>query len=149
MAILLSLFDRLTDDQPKVRVEGPRNEWDQMAALKRGVARDLTNLLNTRINEDDIPAEYDHARRSVAAFGVQDYTRSPLEGDDIRRAIERAIKNFEPRLTRVRVQVSLAGDMALSFRITAQLKADLGAGPVLFDAELPKQSRRFHVNEGR
>ena len=144
-----SLFDRLTDENPKASVDAPRNEWEQLAAFKKGVARDLANLLNTRIDEGDFPEAYDHVRRSVAAYGVHDYTRSPVEQDEIRRSIERAVKNFEPRLARVKVQVLEVGHLELHFRITAQLKADLGAEPLVFDAELPKQTRRFQVNEGR
>jgi type VI secretion system protein ImpF len=150
--IVLSLFDRLTDDNPKSNVDPPRNEWDQLAALKRGVARDLTALLNTRINEADFPDTYDQLRRSVAAYGVHDYTHTPVELEEVRKSIERAVKTFEPRLTRVQVRVAKevnAVDVALSFQITAQLKADLGAEPVVFDAELPKPTRRFQVDERR
>lgn len=149
MALRLSLFDRLTDEEPRTTVEAPKNEWEQMAAFKRGLARDLTYLLNTRINEADFPETYEQARESVIAFGVQDYSRSPVEHDEIRRAIERAIRRFEPRLTRVQVQLFGAGHLELHFQINAQLKADLGGEPVLFDAELPKQTRRFQVGEPR
>src|SRR5689334_13868509 len=123
--IILSLFDRLTDENPRASVDAPQQEWERMSAFKRGVARDLTHLLNTRINENDIPEEYEQARTSMLAFGVQDYTRSPVEQDDIRRSIERAIRNFEPRLTRVQVQLVSTGVLELQFRISAYLKADL------------------------
>ena len=33
--ILLSLFDRLTDDRPRLSVEVPMNDWERMAALKK------------------------------------------------------------------------------------------------------------------
>ena len=147
--VLLPLFDRLTDENPRVSREVPPNEWERMAAFKKSVARDLTNLLNTRINEADFPEEYKQVRQSVAAYGVQDYSRSPVEKDDIRRSIERAISRFEPRLTRVQVQVKEGGPLELHFRISAYLKADLGSEPVLFDAELPNQTRRFQVSEDR
>ncbi len=149
MALLLSLFDRLTDEDPRTTVEAPKSEWEQLAAFKRGVARDLTYLLNTRINESHFPDNYELMRQSVVAYGVQDYTRSPVEQDDIRRSIERAIRQFEPRLSRVQVQLFGVGHLELHFRISAFLKADLGSDAVLFDAELPKQTRRFQVSEQR
>ena len=147
--IVLSLFDRLTDLEPRSSVEGLKNDWEQMAALKQSVARDLALLLNTRIDEADFPEEFEQLRRSVAAFGVQDYSRSPVEKEDIRKSIERAVRNFEPRLTRVQVQVIEVSYLELHFRISANLRADLGSEPVLFDAELPKQTRHFHVKESR
>lgn len=149
MALRLSLFDRLTDEDPRTTVEAPKNEWEQLAAFKRGLARDLTYLLNTRISEADFPEEFEQVKQSVAAYGVQDYTRSPVEHDEIRRAIERAIRQFEPRLARVQVQLFGAGHLELHFRINAQLKPDLGSETILFDAELPKQTRRFQVGETR
>jgi type VI secretion system protein ImpF len=147
--VRLSLFDRLTDEDPRTTTEAPRHEWDRMAAYKKSVARDLSHLLNTRINENDFAEEYPQARQSVIAFGVHDYTRSPAEQEEIRKSLERAIRLFEPRLTRVQVHFIGGSHMDLHFRISATLKADLGSEPVLFDAELPKQTRRFQVNEGR
>ena len=147
--VLLSLFDRLTDEEPRASVEAPKHEWEQMSTFKKSVARDLSNLLNTRINDNDFPEEFPQVRQSVVAFGVHDYTRSPVEQDDIRKSLERAIRIFEPRLTRVQVQFIGGSHLELHFRISAILKADLGGEPVLFDAELPKQTRRFQVNEGR
>ncbi len=120
-----------------------------MAAFKKSVARDLTNLLNTRINRDDIPEEFEQLRQSVAAYGVHDYFRSPAEQDDIRKSIERAVRVFEPRLTRVQVKISASGPLDLHFQITGYLKADLGSEPVMFDAELPTPTRHFQVNENR
>ena len=148
--IVLSIFDRLTDNDPRQTREVPQTEWEQMAALKNSVARDLGNLLNTRINRDDIPDEFENVRASIAAYGVEDYTRSPVHEDEIRRSIEYAVRTFEPRLTRVLVEVITQNSRReASFRITASLKADMGGEQVVFDAALPKETRRFGVKEGR
>jgi hypothetical protein len=45
----------------------------------------------------------------------------------------------------VQVQLLEVSHLELHFRISAFLKADLGNEPVLFDAELPKATRRFQV----
>ena len=147
--IVLSIFDRLTDENPRQSRELPVTEWEQMAALKNSVARDLGTLLNTRISLADIPEEFEQVRESVAAYGVEDYTRSPVEKDGIRRSIERAVRAFEPRLTRVQVELLSVSALELRFRIVASLKADLGNEPVVFDAALPKETRHFKVKEER
>ena len=46
--ILPCLFDRLTDLEPRSPREIPLTAYEQMQQLKQSVARDLTNLLNTR-----------------------------------------------------------------------------------------------------
>ncbi|MEP7351883.1 MAG: type VI secretion system baseplate subunit TssE [Acidobacteriota bacterium] len=147
--IILSLFDRLTDENPRVTKEGPLNEWDKLAAFKQSVAGDLTNLLNTRISQTDIPEEFEQLRQSVAAYGVHDYFRSPADRDEIRKSVERAVRIFEPRLTRVQVKITASGPLDLHFQIVGQLKADMGSEPVLFDAEMPTPTRHFKVSENR
>src|ERR1700730_17703046 len=97
--IVASLLDRLTDKEPRASREVPSPEWEQSRQHRDGVARDLTNLLNTRSNESDIPEEFERPRQSLAAYGVQDFTAAPMDRETIRRAIERSIRFFEPRLS--------------------------------------------------
>ena len=103
--IVLSLFDRLTDREPRSSREVPANAWDQIHELKHGIARDLTNLLNTRRSEADIPEEFGETNRSIAAYGIQDFSSSPVDREQIRRAIEKTVRTFEPRLSHVSVLV--------------------------------------------
>ncbi len=149
--IILSLFDRLTDEKPRLSSEIPMNDWERMASLKKSVARDLTNLLNTRISEHDVPEEFIEVRQSIVAYGVNDYTMSPVDKEAIRRSLERCIRTFEPRLSRVQVQwlESRSSILELHYRISALLRADLGSEPIVFDAELPMETRQFKVNEDR
>jgi type VI secretion system protein ImpF len=149
MAILASLFDRLTDHEPRNTREVPPPEWEQLREYKASVARDLTNLLNIRRSESDIPEEFAYTRESLAAYGVQDFTTAPMDREGVRRAIERTVRIFEPRLSRVQVTLVEGGSFQLSFRISAILRTDAGVEPVVYDAELPKESRRFQVMGGR
>lgn len=149
MAIIASLFDRLTDYEPRNSREVPPPEWEQLREYKLSVARDLTNLLNTRRSESDIPEEFEHTRASLAAYGVQDFTTAPMDREEIRRAIERTIRLFEPRLSRAQVTLVEGSHFQFSFRISGMLKMDVGAEPVVYDADLPKESRRFQVLAGR
>ena len=147
--IKASLFDRLTDDEPRASREVPPPEWEQLRQNKDGLARDLTNLLNTRRSETDIPEWFERTRQSLAAYGVQDFTAAPMDREAIRRAIKRSIRLFEPRLTRVQVSLEDGGDFQFAFRISGMLRLDVGLEPVVYDAELPKESRRFRVRAGR
>ena len=149
MAILASLLDRLTDSEPRNTREVPPPEWEQLREHKASVARDLTNLLNTRRSDTDIREEFPFTRESVAGYGVQDFSTAPMDLEAIRREIERAIRVFEPRLSRVQVALVEAGHYQFSFRISAILRMAAGAEPVVYDAELPKESRRFQVLAGR
>jgi type VI secretion system protein ImpF len=72
-----------------------------------------------------------------------------MDREAIRRAIERSVRIFEPRLSRVQVSLVEGGDFNLSFRITGLLRMDPGVESVVYDADLPKESRRFRVLPGR
>lgn len=144
-----SLFDRLTDLEPRSRRDVPFTAWEQLQHLKQSVARDLTNLLNTRRSSADIPEEFVRTNQSVAAYGIQDFTSSPVDGDQMRRGIEKAVRTFEPRLSHIAVEMRKSGDFELEFRIAALLRIDVRSEPVVFDTILPKHSRRFEVVEGR
>jgi type VI secretion system protein ImpF len=109
----------------------------------------LTHLLNTCRSEADIPEEFEDVRESLAAYGVQDFTTAPMDRETIRRSVERAVRRFEPRLSRVQVTEVEGGDFTFSFRISGMLRVDLGVEPVVYDAELPSESRRFRVKPGR
>jgi type VI secretion system protein ImpF len=143
--VISSLFDRLTDDVPFNSREVPAPEWDQIRKYKDSVARDLTSLLNTRRRESDIPEQFEHTRKSLAAYGVQDFTTAPLDREMIRRAIERAVRLFEPRLIRMQVSAEDGSDFKLSFRISGMLRVSVGVEPVAYNADLPTETRRFRV----
>jgi type VI secretion system protein ImpF len=147
--VIASLFDRLTDYQPRNSREVLPPERDQRQEFKASVARDLTSLLNIRRNESDIPEEFEQTRESLAAYGVPDFATAPMDREAIRRAVERTVRRFEPRLSRVQVTAVESGDFTFSFRISGMLRVDLGAEPVVYDAELPAESRRFRVVSGR
>lgn len=149
MAIIASLLDRLTDLEPRNSREVQPPEWEQFRQFKDSVARDLTNLLNIRRSENDIPEVFQHTRESVAAYGIQDFTNAPMDREAVRRAVERAVRTFEPRLNHVTVSLVESGILQLSFRISGLLRTDTGMEPVVYDADLPKESRHIRVLTGR
>ncbi|MCI0458111.1 MAG: type VI secretion system baseplate subunit TssE [Gemmataceae bacterium] len=88
---------------------------------------------------DDALLACEHASRSVAAYGLSDFSHETAADADARhrlkRAIEEAIARFEPRLTRVRVtpEPPQPHERALRFRIDAVLRVDPVREPVSFD----------------
>jgi type VI secretion system protein ImpF len=147
--LVASLFDRLTDYEPRNSREVLPPESEQLRLHEDSVARDLTNLLNTRRSEADIPEEFPYTRESLAAYGIQDFTTAPMDREAIRRAIERTIRQFEPRLSRVQVALTEESGLKFSYRISGMLRVDLGLEPVVYEADLPMESRRFRVARGR
>src|ERR1017187_594331 len=156
-SITPSLFDRLTDHEPRHTKEATPPEQLQRELYKAGVARALTSVLNTLQREEDIPEEYELVRQSVLAYGMPDFTTAPMDRDAIRQAVERVIRVFEPRLSRVEVAFEPEPGrrdveqllFRFVFRISAVLRLDVGSEPVVYDAVLPKELRRFQVTVGR
>ena len=136
-----SVLDRLLDDDPEIRQHDPPPRARQaMARLLQAVRRDLEWLLSTRLTwvDDDLLA-CEFASRSVAAFGLSDFTHETAADASavhrLKRAIEEAIANFEPRLTRVSVtpEPPRPHERALRFRIDAVLRVDPVRQSVTFD----------------
>lgn len=135
----LSILDRLTEQ------DGPLDAW-------RGLCRDLSALLNTRRATSDFDPAYEQTTNSVLGFGVADFTslnlKNELDQEHVRVSIERAIRQFEPRLTHVTVSVEEPDPLkpVLRFHISAVLAFDDPGEPVLFDVTLQRDSRRFIVS---
>jgi type VI secretion system protein ImpF len=149
-----SLLDRLIDLQPEAQKEVPSNSWEQMREFKAGLCRDLTALLNTRRANKDFDVVYAEATNSLLTFGITDFTaynlKSETDQDQVRRSIERAIRQFEPRLTQVEVSVGKPDPLrpVLQFQIAALMRIEPAAEPVVFDATLQRESRRIAVSGG-
>jgi type VI secretion system protein ImpF len=151
LGVRLSMLERLTDMEPESRSEAPLTPWETMREYKAALCRDLAALLNTRRAEEDFDPQYQEATSSLLTFGVADFTsynlKNGVDQESVRRSIERAIRQFEPRLARVSVEVEPADTLkpALRFQIAALLRTAPGGEAVLFDATLYRESRRFTV----
>ena len=149
---MLSILDRLTDLNPDSKTEVRPSYWEEMRELKASLCRDLTALLNTRRAEDDIDAVYEQAVNSVLTFGVVDFTsynlRNGIEQEQVRRSLERSIRQFEPRLARVEVTLEKPDPLkpVLRFQVAAVLRTDPAAEPLLFDVTLHRDLRRIAVS---
>jgi type VI secretion system protein ImpF len=153
--IVPSLMDRLLDDNPDVQQEPIASRFQDVRDLRGSVARDLENLLNTRQESlDELPAEFANVNRSLLVYGLPDFMAfnllNPSDLDRLRRAVENALANFEPRLQRVRVQMEppQPNDRAVRFRIEAMLWVDPAPEPVVFDTVL-QLGRQEYIVKGQ
>lgn len=146
-----SLLDRLTDLDPDRASDAAGGEWEAVRDLKAAICRDLAALLNTRRKETVVDAAFEQASNSVLTYGIPDFTSYTLtngvEQELVRRSIERAIRQFEPRLASVVVNIddTSAGKLALQFQVDAVMKRPRGE-PVQFDVSLHRDSRRIAVS---
>lgn len=146
-----SLLDRLIDLDPESQQEPAVNSWELQREFLAGLCRDLTALLNTRRAIGDFEASYGEAVNSLLTFGVIDFTsynlKSDIEQEQLRRSMERAIRQFEPRLARVNVTLEDTDRKRLSLQL--QISAVLRTGsaePVTFPLTVLRDSRRIVVS---
>ena len=151
--LLPSVLDRLLDEQEASGSMG-RGRGARLAELKRAVARDLENLLNTRRRCRSFPRDLDELRPSLADYGVPDFTGSNLASTSrkqaFRTAMERAIKLYEPRFKSVTVTMVANTnplDRSLRFRIEALLHAEPAPEPLTLDSRIDPVSRACQVRE--
>lgn len=148
-----SLLDRLIDYEPGSSQEAPRSRSNSLRELKQSVQRDLEWLLNTRAYFGNTDERLEEVRKSVAFYGLPDFTgvsaKSHLEQTRMTKAIETAIKNFEPRFLDLRVTLEPLSttDKSLRFRIEANLNMEPTPEPVVFDTVLQLGSTDFKVIE--
>ncbi len=149
---VLSILERLTDLQPNSKQEAPSSPWEKTRQLKASLCADLSALLNTRRAEADFDPSYQEASNSLLTFGVSDFTsynlKNGIEQERVRRSIERAIRQFEPRLTGVAVSMDEPDDVkpTLHFQISAMLRTEPVGEAILFDLTLHRDSRRIAVS---
>jgi type VI secretion system protein ImpF len=151
----LSLFERLTDERPSMTEETPRYRWASVRDLEASVMDHLRALLNARRGDEDLDLPFPNVVSSLVTYGVTDFNSlslaNPADREKLRRSIERAVRLFEPRLTRVQVAMEPweAGQMRLQFRIDALLRVEPDFEPIVFDARLAKDLRAFELRESR
>ena len=152
LSILPSVLDRLLDDEPGTEREPIPNRFQNLRELKKAVTRDLEDLLNTRQEIlEELPSEFAEVSRSLVSYGLPDFTSFSLlskhDRNRIRRAVEQAIANFEPRLARVNVTLEPPrdNDRAVRFHIEALLRLEPAPELVTFDAVLQLTTQKYVV----
>lgn len=148
-----SVLDRLLDFDPKSTTEAPKTRLRSLNELKQSVKRDLEWLLNTRAFLGDVDEKLEEVKKSVAVYGLPDFTgisaKNYKEQVRLTTAIEDAIKYFEPRFIDLKVSLEPINnvDKALKFRIEARLDMEPSPEPIAFDTVLELGSGEFSVKE--
>ena len=146
-----SVLDRLVDYEPELSHEPAASRAKSLRQLKQAVRRDLEFLLNTRQVAGGLPTELKELNKSLAAYGLPDFSavnvKSPDEQMRMRRALETTISIFEPRLKAVKVTLEpLRGaERTLRFRVDARLQVEPTPEPVTFDTVLQLHSGEYKV----
>ncbi len=150
--LILSVLDRLLDDDPQVSREAPRSRSQTVADLKRAVRRDLEDLLNTRCRCTGWPPELKELENSLVNYGLPDFSGTHMRAAEDPRQfialIEGMIRRFEPRLANIRVELIRNAqplDRTLRFRIDAFLPIDGGSERVAYHSSLETSTGAFQV----
>lgn len=146
-----SVLDRLLDFEPRESKEAPKSHSKTLADLKQSVKRDLEWLLNTRHNGIEIAETLEEVNQSLAVYGLPDLTslsaRNPNEQSRLAKALETALRIFEPRFINVKVSLEPVDntDRQLRFHIEAHLDIEPAPEPISFDTVLSVGSGEFAV----
>jgi type VI secretion system protein ImpF len=126
-----ALLDRLTDEEPDVKVESRDKRVISTRRLRECVLRDLAWLLNTTpLGQSEDLAGFPYAQDSVLDYGLTDlagHTLSGINPGDLEKLIKHAIRRFEPRILAksIKVRAVLPEDAehrnALAFEIEGEL----------------------------
>lgn len=152
--LLPSLIDRLLDDDPDVSTEAGWSWTQDLRELKQSVVRDLEALLNTRQTRTELLANSPDAEiaQSVLTYGLPDLTSATADNPDareqLRLAVEEAIRRFEPRLIDVRVHAREpegSFDRTLRLTVEAWLALDPEPVPVTFDTVVESATGVYQV----
>jgi len=138
--VQLPLLDRLMDDAPDNLRDVPLSLGDAENALKNSVRRDLEALLNSRRRWRSLPSRYAELPNSLLKYGISDFASGAFndaeQRDRLRYEIEQAIRQFEPRLTGVRVTLVERNDnldATLRLQIEAMLRTEPAPEPITFE----------------
>lgn len=151
--VTMSVFDRLIDTDPSKSQDVPKSRATSLRELKDAVRRDVEWLLNTRCFIDRENESLEETRRSVAFYGLQDFTglaaKDISERKRITTALEESLRFFEPRFLDLKISVEPVNnvDRQLKFRIEARLDVDPAPEPITFDTVLSVGSGEFSVKE--
>ena len=149
-----SIIDRLIDMEPKLSSEAPKSRSQSLQELKQSVRRDIEWLLNSRNTNAEIPEGLKEVRKSLAAYGLPDFTTMSSKDVDDRKelidSVEDALKFFEPRIMKLKVILDETDivNRGVRFKIQGVLRVEPTPEPVVFDTVLQTGIGEFEITEG-
>ena len=139
-----SLLDRLTDDAPDQSRETRDTRVIDISRLREIIQRDLSWLLNTTNIASTFDTDaYPNVARSVLNYGLAvvsgEYSTKD-RAELIRRSIQRAISQHEPRIIDGTVDVRLSPDeTGTDMMVAIEIRADMWAQPLPLELYLRSQ----------
>lgn len=126
------LFERLCADADAPVDSAALDE----RGLRASIGRELARLLNSRSRLDF--ETFERRELTVLDYGLPDFsalsTRSGEDLERLRRAVQRAIARYEPRLQHPRIRIEpAAGTARARIRIEAAISLGLTLRPVQFE----------------
>ena len=131
-----SLLDRLTDNAPTQKRDGPDQQALTMAQLRKAVLRDLAALLNTTnlatlIDLDATPL----VAASTLNYGIPGFAgmiESSMQMGTLERRLADAIRAYEPRIRSetLRVRARGARGEGANAQLVFEIEGELWAQPM-------------------
>ncbi len=129
------LLDRLTDENPDSQQESRNERVVSIARYRRAVLRDLSWLFNSKAHTPgEIIGESEVASHSVLNYGVRDMCgmdASSMAPQVLERQLLQAIRDFEPRILRNSLNVTVSSDASQYNRISFEIRGELWARPAV------------------
>lgn len=152
--ITQSLLDRLIDETPEQAFDPAESEEDALFRYKAGLRRDLEALLNGKRPQIKAIERNQVLGRSILGYGLHDISTEDFSADGardrIRRMVAQCIRDHEPRLSDVEVEMDEgATSEGVRFRIMAVLKLSRDNDMVVYDANVRPSDRAIAVALGR
>ncbi|GGF20431.1 type VI secretion protein [Aliidongia dinghuensis] len=151
-AVMPSVLDRLLDEVPTGNKTAKPSRGVLVASIRQTLQRDLEWLLNTRRRPLGAAGkELAELKTALPAYGIPDFTTRDLSSETQRkafaRALEQAIRHFEPRLASVSVSIADRGGLErrLRFRIDALIRVEPAPEPVAFVSQLDPATQNFTI----
>ncbi len=153
------LLDRLTDDDPKKRMESRNLRVMSLQRYREAVMRDLSWLLNTHANSEQSGFDtFEEIPSSVLNFGVQNVagmTAASLSVDDMRFQLTEAVQRFEPRILPDTISIVIAAnpdEMSHSRSLGFEIRGVLWSQPIpeslFIKTELDLETGKSRLNWG-
>lgn len=136
-------------------MEAAHQRYATARRLREYISRDLSTLLNAASLQMTVDlGSVPHVQRSVLNYGMPSVTgkaASSVNPDRMARVIEGVIRQFEPRLSKVRVAAETAGaggnQHEISFRIDAELWGQPAPHQVVLRTHIDTESGHVRVND--
>jgi type VI secretion system protein ImpF len=131
-----SLLDRLTDENPRSGVESRDQRMISWQRLRDAVRRDLAWLLNcVHLEATQDLSEWPLVARSTLNYGLPETTGIPvanINSEILQKRVRQAILDFEPRLLRNKLRVTVEKQAAVMNRnsLVFLIEGEMWAQPV-------------------